>query len=197
MKLAFHREPHEYTMDGRTVPSVTQCLDAYYRHNEYAMQLGKLVHRTVELHELGTLDVEDLDPVLIPYYEAYLSFKENTPLTGFSGIYDIKTGSHNPYVMLQLAAQWNLVRSGRTIDGRPVLESLQLNGKLCEVPMFDTTYHYGGTPDIVTGLDELCAVYLQDNGTYKVRSYNKDRERNFAVFLHALGFLVWKKENNV
>lgn len=65
------------------VTSVIAAIDEGYRYvnddtMEYARQRGTAVHRACELHDRGTLDEQSLDPVIVPYLNAYKSFLQQT-----------------------------------------------------------------------------------------------------------------------
>lgn len=82
MKIEFEPEAHAYTIDGRPVPSVTQVLgplsDFGFVNADVmarAQQFGKAVHKAVELSEAGTLDMAELDPLLVPYLDGYLLWR--------------------------------------------------------------------------------------------------------------------------
>lgn len=67
--IVFNEELHEYRVGGIITPSVSKILQANglmdnFRHNETALQTGTIIHKTLELHDLGTLDTTDLDPRL-------------------------------------------------------------------------------------------------------------------------------------
>lgn len=87
--LQFIEEGHRYLLDGQPVTGVTTALKvistADYAHVDPALMaqaslLGQAVHSVVELDCAGELDVEDLDPVLVPYY---LGWREFLAASGF------------------------------------------------------------------------------------------------------------------
>lgn len=84
--LTFQEDLHEYRLDGVTIPSVTQVLQVtglsdvskipaavLYR----ASLFGKAVHKAIELYTKGTLDIESLDPNLIPYLNGWKAFVDD------------------------------------------------------------------------------------------------------------------------
>lgn len=82
MSLTFDPATHTYTLDGRVVPSVTQVLRAL--PDDYAMvdpavleraaELGRAVHRIIELDILGGLVLEEVDFHLLPYLDQWREF---------------------------------------------------------------------------------------------------------------------------
>jgi hypothetical protein len=77
---------HIYRVDGVIKPSVTQILkdcriadfDAIPQEvGEYAMTRGSALHLACELLDKELLDESDVDPVLVPYLDAYREWKED------------------------------------------------------------------------------------------------------------------------
>lgn len=80
-ELCFNEERHEYSVNGRIIPSVTQIISAVglyefdYVSREtlaIAAERGRIVHTCVEWYEKGELDESSIDPELTGYFEAYL-----------------------------------------------------------------------------------------------------------------------------
>lgn len=81
--LAFDPVAHRYRVGDRDLISVTQVLaeagliDTRWFTEEAAAR-GTYVHAAIQLHHEGDLDADTLDPVLQPYFAAYLQFLEDT-----------------------------------------------------------------------------------------------------------------------
>lgn len=80
--LQFDEGLHEYRLDGRRLPSVTQLLAPLVDYSmvpkaalERAQQLGTAVHRMTELHDNDDLDEESLSDELRPYLEGWKKFR--------------------------------------------------------------------------------------------------------------------------
>lgn len=146
-------ENHVYRDEsGRVVPGVTGIIRACglmddHGWNDYARDRGTAAHKAIELYERGTLDPASLDPVIAPYLDGWIAFKNNTgyesdtleqvifsPIyryagtldqTGFIGkhtcVLDIKTGGKQAWWALQTAA-YNAVAK------RTARYSLQITG---------------------------------------------------------------------
>jgi hypothetical protein len=83
--LEFDEAKHEYTKDGRSIPSVTTALgvlDSYFGIPaavlQKASERGVKVHRAVELHLQGDLDELSLDPDIANYFYSYVRFERET-----------------------------------------------------------------------------------------------------------------------
>ena len=81
--ITYVDDTHTYTIDGVQVNSVTQILekegliDYSFIHPDIlqrAKEFGNAVHRATELFENNDLDVESLDPALVPYLEQWKKF---------------------------------------------------------------------------------------------------------------------------
>lgn len=112
--LTFDPVRHEYRFNGLIVPSVTKILEAVGisdfsgipEYNlEYARIRGTMAHKATALDDMGELDEDSLDPVIIPYVEAWRKFKEEFafvplliehpiyhPIYGYAGTLD-RTGN--------------------------------------------------------------------------------------------------------
>lgn len=82
-EVHFDAESHTYTLDGKVLPSVTTILkrmsrEAYRCVDRSVMAraaaLGTAVHKLIELDIAGTLDVDGLDPQLLPYLHSWHRF---------------------------------------------------------------------------------------------------------------------------
>lgn len=83
MNLTFEAETHTYRLDGAVVPSVTQLLERVYEGVyanipaailERKSAIGTAVHLATELIDADDLDESSVDPVLVPYLDAYREF---------------------------------------------------------------------------------------------------------------------------
>lgn len=83
--LIFDEASHTYTLSGFGValPSVTGILKAegfidgrFY--DEYSRDRGSLVHLATHYDDMGELDEVSLDPVIVPYVEAWRKFKRES-----------------------------------------------------------------------------------------------------------------------
>lgn len=87
MTLMFDRAKHAYTLDGASVPSVSQILSdlsardyAFVSRSvmEEAAALGTAVHKMIELDCIGRLDEVSLDYQLAPYLQSWRAFRKHS-----------------------------------------------------------------------------------------------------------------------
>ncbi len=79
-ELKFDEAEHRYTLEGRTLPSVTGILDecgivdkSFY--TDSARIRGTFVHKAIALDCRGGVDPATIDSIIKPYFEAWLKFK--------------------------------------------------------------------------------------------------------------------------
>lgn len=85
-RIQFIEEGHVYLLDGNPVPSVTEIIKPLVDMSrvpqdvlEYKRSLGKAVHKAIELDESTEgLDYESLDQEALPFFSAWLRFKEES-----------------------------------------------------------------------------------------------------------------------
>lgn len=171
--LLFFDQGHKYTLDGEELPSVSELCrflsreiygDVAQWRLDQAADRGTAVHKATEaLDKYGKVDVQD---GILPYLQAYLSFRREHPaewqkieyathhqarryagtidryglVDGAASLVDIKTSYtiHKPLC----AAQLNLYRWMLEAEGRPV--------------------------------DQLYILHLKKDGTYKLQQFEKD-----------------------
>lgn len=85
LKIDFKSDSHEYFINGKKVPSVTQVLSLagefkYVNKDvlERAAKFGTAVHKATELYDQNNLNLDNLDPALMPYLQAWKKFLNET-----------------------------------------------------------------------------------------------------------------------
>src|SRR3990172_7625330 len=92
VQFIYKAETHEYSVDGRRVPSLTEILNSAgivdsQWFNDYARDKGTFVHSMTAMWDKGTLDEDTLDPQLFMYLVAWRSFRvENRVFLEFADI---------------------------------------------------------------------------------------------------------------
>lgn len=88
VRFAFDEVTHRYTVDGQTIPSVTQVLRAAGLVDygdipepvlKYAAERSVAVHLACEYFDQDDLDPDSLDPEVMPYVAAWRSFRLRYP----------------------------------------------------------------------------------------------------------------------
>jgi len=186
--LIFRESDHSYLFKGVRLPSVTQIIadaglygDTSY-YTEYSRDRGSFVHEAIEYHLSGELDEGTLDPVIVPYLDAWKQFQAEAHyvsdsceerlasdvyhfagtidhighLNGHFSIIDVKTGVPVPATGIQLA-------------GYEILLS-------------------------VRGARRF-ALHLQDDGKYRLIEYKDRNDR--PLFISLLALWNWKRNAGI
>ncbi len=162
-ELTFNEELHEYRLDGRVLPSVTQVLwsmghiDTAWFTEESRIR-GTLVHKLCELHDLGTLDVESIDPKLAGYLEAWKTFCRMTEIVWTS----IEKKAHHPGGSYAGTPD----RRGITSKGKKILVDIK-SGPFAQWHR----WQIGGYLDMELA-DEALSVHLSPEGVFMVQYYD-------------------------
>lgn len=143
-RYTFDEERHEHRLDGQIIPGVTSILRVAGfsdngHHDEQAMNRGTLVHRATHYLDEGDLNIETVDPSIMPYIEAYLKFKSEGDVEHYIAeqpichdtlryagvldrygwafnaacLWDIKTGAYQSWHPIQLEAYYRLLMENR------------------------------------------------------------------------------------
>jgi hypothetical protein len=175
--LTFDEEKHEYRLDGRVIPSVTQVLKAAGMiddqwFDEWSRERGKAVHKATELDDRGELDESTIDPRIAGYLDAWRRF-----------IFETGWKSNEIEKLVFSRFAWfagTLDRIGRFPTDRGL--------SIVDIKT--------GTPTRAAMDDGIrcgrsMAVYLRENGTY-TKGNEADYQRDVSVFLGALAVTRWK-----
>lgn len=81
--VEFTADGHIYTLDGLILPSVTGILkaegfidDRFF--DDYSRDRGTYVHLATHMDDMGDLDDDTVDPVIVPYLKAWRRFKKES-----------------------------------------------------------------------------------------------------------------------
>jgi len=188
--LQFDEKTHEYTYNGRVVPSVTTILkgcgiidDTFY--TEEGASRGKRVHQAIEMYEAGLLRIEAVLEDISPYVLAYMRFKSDMGDR-------IKVVSvEEPRVNLEF---W--------YAGTPDL-FVKVDSMYCVIDPKtgpSTVWHklqlaaYGGLYNFIR-VEKFYTLHLKRNGKYSLVEVALDFRKEFNSFLACLSVYNWKLEN--
>ena len=181
-ELTFDEEKHEYRLNGRILPSVTQILreigfvdDTYFTEDSAAR--GIAVHKATELYDLGTLDEDSLDPRLVDYLEGWKRFRNETgffPTSiegrgwskfGYVGTFDrVGVTDNGSIVLLDIKSSMYV----------PDWIGLQLGGYIQIITEKGMIYK----PFIP--YEEIWSVHLSSGGLFKIERWD-DRRNDFLA----------------
>lgn len=187
MNLEFNKDKHEYSIDGKIIPSVTQILSAVGLSDfscvspdilQVACERGTIVHQYVEWHNLGVLDEESVDPELRGYFDAYLSAGIPKPVSSEKIVYS-KTFNYAGTLDQLVTPRW--INEIKTTAQQSPVHGLQL------------TAYWLAEHDINDKPDKLTALYLKPDGTSGLVEYQYEP----LVWLSILSICNWKRKNNL
>ncbi len=187
-EIIFDDPTHTYTVNGSRYPSVTEVVGMLRPESgarqdvlEYKRQIGKAVHKAVELMEAGRLDVATVDPAIVPFVAAWSKFKAET---GFAVLHS------------EMIVYSKKLRVAGTLD------LTGMRGDLIELLDLKAVWAMGDETAIQTAgysmlYEELTGVKVQRrgglqllrDGQYRYHPYKDGNDRN--VFLAALTVFNW------
>ena len=140
------------------------------------------MHQVIEWHLSKELDESTIDPVLMPYFEAWKRF-------------EVESSYAPDSCETRLAS--DIYRFAGTIDhiGHPIGYFAIFDVK-SGAPSPATGIQLAGYEILLTARGaRRFALHLKDDGNYKLIEYKDRNDRN--VFLSALALWNWKQNNNV
>lgn len=191
--LTFRPERHEYRIDGVVVPSVTQVLseagliDGQW-YTEESQLRGRTVHIMTALDDEGGLDESKVADEHRGYLNAWRLFRAEAtwvvldseeaiyhPVWCFAGRYDRRMCTFED-------APYSLIVEIKT-GGAEHWHQLQ-------TAAYERCVMHAIPPTV-----QRYAIYLADDGTYKLRKH--DDPADWDVFLAALALANWKRNKGI
>lgn len=210
--LRFDPVEHRYWFGNIELPSVTTALDECITDLsmvdpdvlERARVLGDYVHKATALDDQGILDVDTLDPALVPYVEGWRKFRRDmryTPILteervhslkyGYAGTLDslgyFDTNESGPFALIDKKRVDTLYPSvgPQTAAYEKAIDF----GKL-------TNKSWGSLAVTAPGLlVKRYAVQLFDTGKYKLTALNDPSD--FSTFLSCLQIYNFKRRHGI
>lgn len=186
-------DEHIYRADGAVVPGVTETLSLFADYArvprdvlEHKRQLGKAVHKAIELYAQDALDYDTLDAEAVPYFEGWVKFVADKPgkvveseLIVFHKKYRY-AGRLDVNYEMDAGGLWQL--DIKCVDRMSPATALQTAAyQEARNAMF---------PD-ARQITRRAGVQLKPGG-YELYPYTRPEHRNdFAVFLNALAIRNW------
>jgi aryl carrier-like protein len=187
-RLTFSAQAHEYRLDGRVIPSVTQVLKEAGLIGQYAAgeswraEMGTAVHRAAELDDENDLDEAALDPRLLPYLNQWREARKALRLE---------------FLGLELTLADEVYGYGGTLDrvavlgdtGRPAVIDLKTG-----TPERWAALQLAGYARFVPFDVDRLVIQLPHEGKFKVHKYEDPRDAD--IFLAAVTVTAWKRSGS-
>lgn len=187
--IQFKEDTHQYFVDGKEYPSVTTILHSLNDFSfvnkellERAAKFGTAVHKATELYDNNQLDIDFLDPELMPYLEAWdmflhdykpeiLSIEQRVAsMYGYAGTLD-------RYVAIKGKRAIIDIKSGTVV---PKYTGLQLSA-------YEQAITEGG--------GSVCQRYVVHLQPYKYKVIPFKNKTDFITFKSALNLYRWGQQN--
>lgn len=195
MELVFREEDHSFWLGDRRLPSVTQILKHFiprWECGEWYLERGTAGHKATELHDLGTLDTDLVDPQIQGYLDAWIKFRHDYQFVPEK----IEYQAHHPvYMYAGIIDRIGISGSDRILldikTGAPTkTDELQIAGG----------YYCMNIPSV----DSCYPLYLHTDGTYTPPRPYSPREIREAKnawlsmvttynYLMREGIITWQK----
>lgn len=197
--FTFDKEKHEYQLDGKVLPSVSQIIGAasllptaFYLHDagtSEAVLRGSYTHQATELHDKGTLDETSVCSQIRPYLEAYKAFRKEsgfTPASTECRLY------HPAYYYAG-----TIDRIGR-LNTRLVLLDIKTGSPTQAITIQLAAYAELMTANKLGLPEDVVVLYLKNTGRYtlKILDLNELAEAHL-IFLNALELYNYRKRHNL
>ena len=192
MQVTFEPETHTYRdSTGQVVPSVTQILKgaglldySMYSGAEYAAARGTAVHLACQYWDEGDLDYDGLDPEIVPYVDAWIRYREDSDFV--------------PCQLEQMV--WCASpRYAGTLDRVGMVQGHQWlldikTGQPHPATALQTAAYAEASG--LLGLTKRGAVYLRNDGTYKLEVHN-NHLKDWQNFAAVCAVYTWKQKHNI
>jgi hypothetical protein len=192
-ELLFEPDTHEYRHRGMVVPSVTQLLAPLVDFSgippenvEYARLRGEAVHFACELYDQNDLDMDTLDPKIVPYLQAWIKFKAETGFVVHTVEERIPHPIHRYAGMIDRTGFMAMNNVQAVLDIKCVAKLSPVTG-LQTAAYKELVERDKG----ITGLARY-SVRLGGDGKYELKRYEEPDD--FRVFLSLLNLHNWRKK---
>lgn len=191
-QLTFDADTHRYQLNGVSLPSVTQVIGYLNDFSqvppetlERACHFGTAVHKATELYDLGTLDVDSLDPALVPYLDAWKKFLADT---GFINEFVEEKVFSKKYGYAGTVDRIGILQRHRSIIDIKSMSSIS-NSHSISVQTAGYEQAFSEMWDENKQSFRRYALQLKGNGNYNLVPYNDMTD--FNVFLSCLNIYKW------
>lgn len=180
--LTFDPEPHVYRFDGEVIPSVTQLLEPLINYAgvpgailQHAADRGTAVHLATEFFDDDDLDEATVDPEILPYVEAWRTFREESGFEVVRSEVRVYSARHR-YA--------GTVDTIGLLDGRLAMVEKKTTAILHPATAVQVVAYGKAFNEMACARDRVRSfhsVHLRRDGTYRFDEY--DPETHWGMFL--------------
>lgn len=192
--VIFNPARHEYTKDGIIVPSVTQILresgimDMRWATPENLLR-GTYAHRATELYDLEILDESTVDPVIRPYLDGWVKFRNKTGVV-IEKCEELVFSSRYFYAGHQDKRAFLFEK--RTVIDITTGEEFQ-RAKAVQLAAYQNAYNEHQS--VADKIKERMVVQLKSNGDFYLPPPDFYSKNDFNVFLAGMVIVNWRSKN--
>jgi len=183
----FDSETHTYTINDKSVPSVTQILKGVFGeevwYNNWYAERGTAIHQAIHYLVQGVLNYDTLDERIVGYVQAFLKFLNETGFT----VLDSEIRMYSDLYQFAGTADLILADKNGDLTLADIKSSIEPKVDL-QLAGYSILY------DKKLPLKRYCAVGLKEDGNYNMR-WVKDIAVAKRVFMACLTVYNWKKQN--
>lgn len=196
--IGFNEADHTYTLDGESVPGVTSLLEPLYDFRfvdqavlEKSRDMGKKVHKTVELFEEGVLDRNKLHPLLDAHLEQWLKFKEDFRF--LPRRHEVVVASRKYKFAGQLDCEGLLLPVAHDANEEPLLLDIKTGAQYAPHTLQTAGYKVASCEmGILPDSTKRASLYLAEDG-YDFRWHNNPFD--LPAFLSLLTINHWRRHH--
>lgn len=188
---------HRYTVDGLPVSGVTSVINMIASWEGIAPEVlkkaserGTAVHLATELEDENDLDWDTLDPVLVPYVQAWQKFKSEAGVVITSSEQIVYSARH------RYAGKYDRTCYLTGLHDEHCLIDIKTTAVLAPYNGIQTAAYEAAIDYRRTGLPRVkrrYAVQLKPDGKYQLEEYSDSYDK--AVFLNLLGVHNWRRKH--
>lgn len=187
--LHFDEENHIYTVDGEVYPGVTSVIKPLLSFGgtseailEYAANRGRAVHKACEIRNAGQQFAKPLDPVIVPYLDAWDKFLREKRVTITAAEQHLAHGT------MRYAGTFDALGE---IENDEWLLDIKAVAKLHPA----TGVQLAGYEGLLGRKVRRAAVQLKPDGTYLFQEYRN--KSDWPVFVSCLTIYNYRINNHV
>lgn len=187
--LTYADAKHEYHLDGEEVPSVTTILSRFFPVGwapEFARDLGKDVHRAIELYEADDLAEDSVDEYVAPFVAAYRAFRLSMPEWRTFGVEEMVA-----HPALRYAGRIDLVfRAADSLAVVDVKSGEPFPSHRLQTAAYRAALREWAPTIMAADIVRRYALYLRKDATFRLVAHH-DHEADFRAFAQLRDVYQW------
>ncbi len=198
-KLEFDAAAHQYTLNGRRIPSVTQILGQVVDFSmvppdilERKCAIGQALHNAIALEIENDLDHDSIDAAVLPYFEAWRKFVADIGrgLVVHAAEMPIASATYQYGVTPDI---WGSINGERAVIELKSTATIHPSTALQTAAQVQAITEGGYW--IAKGTPRRFALQLQPSGKYRLQEFTA--KGDFGVFIALRSVYGWRASHNL